>query len=168
MKLNITLAEGEQVVAALVQTVDGRLELREQGIELTFDEAVAIVRDAAAAPLPRSFALPSVTVVADELGHDVGVEVRRGEVLAHLENAQCVVPLSWPRGIEVAAVAYIGHAGSLVLDEPRCLTCGGTGKSPVTPPGWVGPGCPVCEGTGEYVVKAAPTGDAGVLPEALP
>jgi hypothetical protein len=158
MQLDLTLAFGEVVEGVAVRTTDGRLELR---------PIASPSREATQPPLdfePSFFTLPSVIVVADEQGRDVSVEVRQGEVGETLDLAMCVVPASWPRGIEVAARAYVGQAGSLVLDEPRCFICGGTGVAPA-PQGWIGgfgaacPPCRVCGGSGDYVVKAAPTGD---------
>lgn len=154
MQLDITLVTGESVEGMVVRTIDGRLELR----PLDAPEIEPLEPSTSF----KYFTLPSVIVVADELGRDVSVEVKKGQALESLLPSQCVVPGSWPRGIEVAARCYIGPTGWLVLDEPRCFACTGSGKSPISPPGWIGAfgaHCEVCGGSGEYVVKTAPTGD---------
>jgi hypothetical protein len=161
MHIDIELAEGEVIRGVVVQTADGRQELREVAADEVAVGAIDVAGGPAAEPPPaeiRFFVIPSVVVVADDQGQDVSVDLRKGERADTLRLSECVVPTSWPRGIEVAARVHVAQ-GLLVLDEPRCFLCGGTGQSPFNPPGWEGGTCPSCDGTGDYVVKAAATGD---------
>jgi len=156
MQLDMGLGVDEEVVALIVRTADGRLEVREVPVPVA-----AGIAQLSGAPLslPRTFTLEWVKV---RLGF---VEIRRGAIEESLPIDHVVVPQNWPRDVEVAATAYIGPAGTLVLDEPRCSVCKGKGTSPLAPPGWTGGTCPICDGTGEYVVQVAPSADDAPLPE---
>lgn len=157
MQLDFTLGENETVVALVVRTADGRLELRE--VAPQSDAAVVDQVGVALRCQARSFLLERIRVTAES------VELVKGDVEEALGRDRCVVPENWPRGVWVAANAHIGPAGSLVLEEPRCPVCKGKGTSPFAPPGFTGGTCAICDGTGEYAVAAAPSADDAPLPE---
>jgi hypothetical protein len=146
--LDLNLEEGEELVAVVVRCADGRLEQRvrepAQEPELT-------------GPGP-SFLIPSILVHTGPLGPQgceipVQVSIRNMDKIVELDGRLLPIPVDWPMNVEVAALAHV-QDGSVVLDEPRCLLCGGTGAAPTAPLGYVGGHCPLCEGTGEYHAPA--------------
>lgn len=131
MQITVELAQGEKVEGVLVRHEDGKLELREPQLPR----------------VPQYFIVPSVTVKENE------IVFKNGKVTETVGLDQIEIPPKWPRDVETAAEAYINDAGRLVLIEPRCAACRGTGDSPLNPPGWFGGSCLVCDGTGNYQVE---------------
>jgi hypothetical protein len=157
MQLDFEPETGEVVVAVMVRTTEGKLEVREVPISV---RAGIAPLSGELGPGPRMFILEWVRVLLS--GY---VEIHRGELEESLAPESCVVPLNWPRDVPTAALVYIGPAGSLVLEEPRCIACKGKGTSPFAPPGFTGGTCAICDGSGEYTVAVKPSADDAPLPE---